>query len=180
MGPYRCCGHSKGCCQLIDKIRENGALHAGSSLASDLLLICQNNHNRMLIGSLVQAGFPCGVRADTVVVAVASKQGAIEAHILGLESRNHGQLGTHEICLGDTVFIIQQVQHMVLNGFFIVLSRCRVRNVAKPDVQLLALDGVAQRLLILLGCQMGKQIADIKHRISLVFTHFYLHCSAVL
>ena len=72
------------------------------------------------------------------------------------------------------------MEQVVFHRLVLVIVCRLVRDIAKPDVQILALDGLAQRFFILLGSQMGQKVTDIKDRISRVLTDLHLQHAAVL
>ncbi len=99
-------------------------------------------------------------------MTVGGDERAVEADVAGLEGRDHLEFRRQEVFLDDAVLLVQDLHDVELDEFGLLLAF--ERQGADEDVQVLALDGVGQRALLLLLREVRKKVGDDELRVALV------------
>ncbi len=153
------------------------ALHTGDAHGAHLFPIRQDAHGGPLRLVDGEQGFQLRVGADPVVVAVGADQAPVQTHLPAPSGGDHGQLGGLEVVLDQAVLFVQQLHDVQLDQ---VAALALQRLGSQYHVQLLTLDALGQGLLHLVGSQVGQQVRDHQHGISLVLADGDIDHGAVL
>ena len=160
--------------QGVDKVPQIGGLQASVAGAAGLFLVGENGDDRLL-GNLaaVEDGFQGGIGADPVIVAIGAYHAPVQADVHSLKGGHKLNLSGDEVLLHHAVFLVEEPQNVQLEQVLALFGADR--TAAEEDVQILALDGLAQGLDRLLLCQVGQQVGDAELGIAGLLTDADLH-----
>ena len=141
-------------------------IHSGCTVGSDLLLVCKDAAVGSVTGLALHHCNQRCVGAHAVVLAVSENQGLVETDVAGLACGNQLELGGCKIILRDSVFLLEELQHLLLavaRGILVLLGILIVLNVGiagHDGIELFGFDEVGCGLLHLLLGDVRQDVGD--------------------
>ena len=99
-------------------------------------------------------------------MAVCGDERTVEADVAGLEGRDHLKFRRQEVFFDDAVLLVEDLQDVELHELGLLFTF--EGQGADEDVQVFALDGVAESALALLLSKVRQEIGDDELRVALV------------
>ena len=123
-----------------------------------------------------------GIAAYAVIVAVGTNEPAIQANIHSVGCGNEAQFRTHKVGFGHTVLLVQighNHQFYLIGCGSLLAVLFKIRGSGDQDIQTLTGECLAERLGILILCQVGQKIGDAEYGIARVVADAHIHALAV-
>lgn len=146
--------------ELVDKIDEDTALHAGVAVASRLLLVGENRDHGVLAFGLEHCG-ERGISAYEIVVSVCTDHGAVKSYINCVSAGTRQSSAEMKSSSQMPYFSLRRAMAFSLTASFSEPSAgvCEIRTLSPSPVN-------AWLLLILLLCEVGKKIGNAEYGIA--------------
>ena len=109
MAQNRLCVRPKALRKVLNRMVDVVGVKSRISDGTDLFLICKDRECGVLRILRSNLRHQRCIRAHTVILSIGTDEAAVQSDINGLVCRNHLDLCTVKICLGNTVFLVQQL-----------------------------------------------------------------------